>query len=194
MTTSTPSTPTPHGRRITSIKFVPFHPDQWQEGNQSIPVSTAIRASSIWHLMCVRILAFNPSLQIASQSLRDCSDATGEVSSRYSTPKASNALAMAILVLVSKKALANCSPSVFERENNSERLTRMTRPTEKQTSERAFYNFEVGDIVEEIGGSGSIGVSVLGVTGRRTVCPAGLDGGWGHDEGLEEMLMPQPKT
>ena len=70
----------------------------------------------------------------------------------------------------------------------------MTRPTEKQTSEGAFYNFEVGDIVEEIGGSGSIGVSVLGATGRRTVCPAGLDGGWGHDEGLEEMLMPQPKT
>ena len=66
--------------------------------------------------MCVRILAFNPSLQIASQSLRDCSDAAGEVSSRYSTPKASNALAMAILVLVSKKALANCSPSIFERE------------------------------------------------------------------------------
>jgi hypothetical protein len=83
-----------------------------RKGIKPIPVSTAIRASSIWHLMCVRILAFNPSLQIASQSLRDCSDAAGEVSSRYSTPKASNALAMAILVLVSKKALANCSPSV----------------------------------------------------------------------------------
>lgn len=43
--------------------------------------------------------------------LRDCSEATGLVSSMYSTPKASNALAIAILVLVSKKALANCSPS-----------------------------------------------------------------------------------
>lgn len=77
--------------------------------------------------MCVKILAFRPSLQIASQSVqneyhsrivycdalpaRDCSEAAGLVSSMYSTPKASSALAMAILVLVSKKALANCSPS-----------------------------------------------------------------------------------
>jgi len=99
-------------------QFALFHPDQWQKGDRLIPVSTAIRASSIWHLMCVRILAFNPSLQIASQSLRDCSDAAGEVSSRYSTPKASNALAMAILVLVSKKALANCSPSAKTSQNN----------------------------------------------------------------------------
>ena len=35
---------------------------------QNIPVSTAIRASSIWHRMCVRILALRPSLQISSQS------------------------------------------------------------------------------------------------------------------------------
>ena len=56
---------------------------------------------------------------MASQSLRDCSEAAGEVSSRYSTPKASNAFAMAILVLVSKKALANCSPSV----RTSQKLT-----------------------------------------------------------------------
>ena len=48
---------------------------------------------------------------MASQSRRDCSEAAGEVSSIYSTPKASRALAMAILVWVSKKALANCSPS-----------------------------------------------------------------------------------
>jgi len=48
---------------------------------------------------------------MASQSARDCSDAAGDVSSMYSTPNASRALAMAILVLVSKKALANCSPS-----------------------------------------------------------------------------------
>lgn len=59
----------------------------------------------------MRILDFKPSLQIASQSARDCSEAAGEVSSMYSTPKASRALAMAILVLVSKKAFANCSPS-----------------------------------------------------------------------------------
>ena len=80
--------------------------------------------------MCVRILAFSPSLQISSQSaphdwsipaykramkenspLLDCSDAAGLVSSMYSTPNASSALAIAILVLVSKKAFANCSPS-----------------------------------------------------------------------------------
>ena len=48
---------------------------------------------------------------MASQSILDCSEAAGEVSSMYSTPKASSALAMAIFVLVSKKALANCSPS-----------------------------------------------------------------------------------
>lgn len=49
---------------------------------------------------------------MASQSALDCSDAAGEVSSMYSTPKASSAFAIAILVLVSKKALANCSPSI----------------------------------------------------------------------------------
>lgn len=75
------------------------------------PVSTAMRASSILQRMWVRILALKPSLQIASQSRRDCSEAAVDVSSMYSTPKASKALAMAILVLVSKNALANCSPS-----------------------------------------------------------------------------------
>lgn len=65
----------------------------------------------MWQRMWVRILDLSPSLQMASQSARDCSEAAGEVSSMYSTPKASRALAIAILVLVSKKALANCSPS-----------------------------------------------------------------------------------
>lgn len=59
----------------------------------------------------MRILAFNPSLHMATQSSLDCSDAAGDVSSIYSTPNASRALAIAILVLVSKNALANCSPS-----------------------------------------------------------------------------------
>lgn len=49
----------------------------------STPVSTAILASSIWHRMCVRILAFKPSLQIASQSSLDCSEAAGLVNSIY---------------------------------------------------------------------------------------------------------------
>ena len=82
-----------------------------------LPVSTAIRASSIWQRMWVRILAFSPSLQIASQSRRDCSEAAGDVSSMYSTPKASSALAIAILVFVSKNALANCSPSTTDSES-----------------------------------------------------------------------------
>ena len=53
---------------------------------------------------------------MASQSARDCSEAAGDVSSMYSTPNASSALAMAMLVSVSKKALANCSPSAKEEE------------------------------------------------------------------------------
>jgi hypothetical protein len=57
-------------------------------------------------------LAFNPSLQIASQSNRDCSDAAGDVNSMYSTPNSSKAFAILILVSVSKNALANCSPSI----------------------------------------------------------------------------------
>lgn len=59
----------------------------------------------------MRILDRNPSLQMASQSSLDCSEAAGDVSSIYSTPNASSAFAMAILVLVSKNAFANCSPS-----------------------------------------------------------------------------------
>ena len=43
-----------------------------------------------------------------SQSLRDCSEDAGEVSSMYSTPKASKAFAILTLVSVSKNALANC--------------------------------------------------------------------------------------
>ena len=70
----------------------------------------------------------------------------------------------------------------------------MTRSTVVRTSEGTFYNFEVGDIVEEIGGPGSVGVHPLGVSGRRAICPAGLDGDWGHGRGLEEMLMPHQKT
>ena len=70
--------------------------------------------------MWVRILALKLSLQMATQSRRDCSEAAGDVSSMYSTPNASRALAIAILVLVSKKALANCSPSVETRPQHNE--------------------------------------------------------------------------
>jgi len=51
---------------------------------------------------------------MASQSDLDCSEAAGDVSSIYSTPKSSKALAILILVSVSKNALANCSPSKFK--------------------------------------------------------------------------------
>lgn len=47
-----------------------------------------------------------------SQSLRDCSEDAGEVSSMYSTPKASNALAILTLVSVSKNALANYTTTI----------------------------------------------------------------------------------
>ena len=60
----------------------------------------------------MRILAFKPSLQMASQSARDCSEAAGDVNSMYSTPNSSNALAISIFLAVSKKAFANCSPSL----------------------------------------------------------------------------------
>ena len=51
----------------------------------------------------------------------DCSDAAGLVSSMYSTPNASSALAIAILVLVSKNAFANCSPSAVPHNTEEER-------------------------------------------------------------------------
>lgn len=62
----------------------------------------------------------SPSLQIASQSRLDCSDAAGEVSSMYSTPKSERAVAILILVSVSKKAFANWlidRISVFDERN-----------------------------------------------------------------------------
>ena len=57
-------------------------------------------------------LALSPKLQIISQSLRDCSEDAGEVSSMYSTPNASSAFAILTLVSVSKNAFANCSSMV----------------------------------------------------------------------------------
>ena len=48
------------------------------------------------------------------------------MSSMYSTPNASRALAMAILVLVSKKALANCSPSERQESSHFDPLQRMS--------------------------------------------------------------------
>lgn len=98
-----------------------------------------------------------PSLQMASQSFRDCSEAAGEVSSRYSTPNLSRALAMAILVWVSKKALANCSPSA------QSGISRREEPgkARTETSESALDDFKVGNVVQEIGCSRCIWVALL---------------------------------
>src|SRR5690348_12842029 len=60
-------------------------------------------------------LLFKPNLHIVSQSARLCSEAAGDVSSIYSTPKSSRAFAILTLVSVSKKAFANCSPSENKR-------------------------------------------------------------------------------
>jgi hypothetical protein len=54
------------------------------------------------------------------QSCLDCSEAAGDVNSIYSTPKSSNALAISIFLAVSKKALANCSPSKRYKKKSSD--------------------------------------------------------------------------
>jgi len=54
------------------------------------------------------------------QSCLDCSEAAGDVNSIYSTPKSSNALAISIFLAVSKKALANCSPSKDIKKSSNE--------------------------------------------------------------------------
>ena len=97
---------------------------------------------------------------MASQSRRDCSDAAGEVSSMYSTPNESRALAMAILVLVSKKALANCSPSADTPMSILVSIPEAEGGLE-HTSECGFNDLEVGDIVQEVGSARSVGVSTL---------------------------------
>lgn len=58
---------------------------------RNAPLSQAILASSMWQRMWVRILDLRPMLQILMQSRRLCSDAAGEVSSMYSTPKSESA-------------------------------------------------------------------------------------------------------
>src|SRR5574341_605690 len=61
--------------------------------------------------MCVRIRAFKPNFAIVHASSKLCGDASGEVSSMYSTPNSSSACAMRILSLVVKFEPTNCSPS-----------------------------------------------------------------------------------
>jgi len=59
----------------------------------------------------VRTFARSGSAAMVLQSSYDCGLATGEVTSMYSTPKASSALAIPIFCSVVKWALENCSPS-----------------------------------------------------------------------------------
>src|SRR5574341_491997 len=61
--------------------------------------------------MCVRIRAFKPNFAIVHASSKLCGDASGEVSSMYSTPNSSSACAMRILSSVVKFEPTNCSPS-----------------------------------------------------------------------------------
>ena len=48
---------------------------------------------------------------IVRRSKQDCGEATGDVSSMYSTPNSSSSFAMAIFSSVVKCAFENCSPS-----------------------------------------------------------------------------------
>ncbi len=118
--------------------------------------------------MWVRILAFRPSLQMASQSRRDCSEAAGDVSSRYSTPNLSRALAMAILVSVSKKALENYSPSVRSYISRRE----VPGTTNIGTSKSTLDDFEVGHVVQKVGCPRCIWVTAL--LRRLSIDPIGV--------------------
>ena len=61
--------------------------------------------------MWVSTFARSPSRATRSQSSRLRRLAAGDVSSRYSTPNASSRPAISTFWSLSKKALANCSPS-----------------------------------------------------------------------------------
>jgi len=77
----------------------------------STPVLTATSASLSVQRTCVSTLALSPRLAIVLQSCKLCGDATGEVTSMYSTPKSSSISAMRIFCSVLKLAPTNCSPS-----------------------------------------------------------------------------------
>jgi hypothetical protein len=62
--------------------------------------------------MWVTTLALRPKEARTSASLRDWGEAMGVVTSMYSIPNSSRALAISILSWVEKLALSNCSPSL----------------------------------------------------------------------------------
>jgi hypothetical protein len=65
----------------------------------------------MWQRVWVMTLAFKPRLARVSAVRRLSGVAIGVVTSMYSTPKASRALAISILSASEKFPLANCSPS-----------------------------------------------------------------------------------
>ena len=75
------------------------------------PVSNATAASSLWQRMWVRMRAFSFSATMVRTSSAQPGDASGDVSSRYSTPNSSSACATRIFCSRVKSALINCSPS-----------------------------------------------------------------------------------
>lgn len=68
---------------------------------------------------------------------------------------------------MSKKALANCSPSAPDDEHNS----CATRKQRARTSECALYDAEVGYVAQEVGVAGRIWVALLSL-GRRGLAVA----------------------
>src|SRR5574341_2501817 len=75
------------------------------------PVSIAAFTSSTTQRAWVITLAPRLSFAMSAASFCDCGDAAGEVTSTYSTPKASRARAISSLSSVRNEARANCSPS-----------------------------------------------------------------------------------
>ena len=75
------------------------------------PASIDACTSSTTQRACEITFARSPSPAMRSASRCDCGDAAGEVTSTYSTPNASSAVAIAILSSVRKLACENCSPS-----------------------------------------------------------------------------------
>lgn len=82
----------------------------------------------------------------------------------YSTPNASSALAILILVAVSKKALANCSPSTGRNHGLLRQLLETSENTElapQRTSQCAFDDVEIGDIAEKVRVSRRVGICLM---------------------------------
>ena len=96
-----------------------------------------------------------------------------------STPKSSRALAILILVSVSKKAFANCSPSAFPKKESqhTRQSTSKRKRSWEPTSESALDDLEAADIGEQVFGTGlerlggvAIGNSPIGLAICEAIC------------------------